>query len=302
MMNGVSVIVPTYYRNERLQDALDSVQRQDGVELSEVVVVDNSEDGRARSVCENHTLDVIYLPRVEDGNAQLARSKGFEETSGEYIQFLDDDDQLLPGKWERQVEIFEENNEVGVTYGGVKFESGREVLPSPEHTGDVLSGALTWSLFPAITSTILVRREYIEEFHPFAESHGADDVRLKIELALRTEFDYVEDVVMQRGEPEYQLGSSEAGISGRVDLLDDYNDIYEEHPREHQRALAKLKHRQVRYELDENIWSVSAISDELSAIKHEPSLTYDDLVRFASSFFGRPGLRSFFWLAKLKNR
>jgi glycosyltransferase involved in cell wall biosynthesis len=122
----VSVIIPTYYRNGRLTEAIESVLRQDYPTC--IIVVDDSGENHAESVTSKYP-EVEYIALDRNRGQNTALNKGLQEASGKYIQFLDDDDILLEGKLKRQIDVFKNDSETGVVYCGQKYVSGEELLP-----------------------------------------------------------------------------------------------------------------------------------------------------------------------------
>jgi glycosyltransferase involved in cell wall biosynthesis len=101
MVAFVSVVIPTYNRHGPLRRALASVVGQttpDGLAV-EIVVVDNSQDGNAAAVVqefEPSRLALRYVPEPEAGVAN-ARNAGVRAALGDWIAFLDDDEEAVPG-------------------------------------------------------------------------------------------------------------------------------------------------------------------------------------------------------------
>jgi glycosyltransferase involved in cell wall biosynthesis len=99
----VSVIIPTLNRPKLLLCAIDSVLRQTLSDIEIIVVVDRPDPETAAAVGSmNHPrLRVVVNPRALTAGA--ARNFGADHSSGEWIAFLDDDDEWLPKKLERQI-------------------------------------------------------------------------------------------------------------------------------------------------------------------------------------------------------
>ena len=110
----VSVVVPTRGRPNLLGRALDSVFGQTYKDIETVVVVDG-EDRDTRSILKayqrnNPGIVIVSIP-VSLGGSE-ARNIGIRKSTGKYIALLDDDDEWLPLKLERQIEfIIKENLE-----------------------------------------------------------------------------------------------------------------------------------------------------------------------------------------------
>lgn len=284
----VSVVITTYFRNESLARAIESVleQNYDPIEL---IVVDGSGEAHAQAVVGEYE-GIEYLPQAEDEGAQAARSVGAEEASGVYLNFLDDDDTLLPEKVSKQVEVLENNPGTGVVYCGKVAEDGREMLPNPRVQGEVLEYALKFQMTPSHPSTMLIRMEVLRDILPLGNRHGADDMGMKIELARRTEFDFVNEALVRLGGSEESLGGSFENIEGRNRLLEQYADLYNQHPR-------GVRHTAVAYTylleaellLNQKWWSLDAITKAFLANWYKPGVSVSFLGFLCSAFFGRPG-------------
>jgi glycosyltransferase involved in cell wall biosynthesis len=286
----VSVVVPTYYRNDRLREAVESVldQAHDRVEL---VVVDDSGERHAEPVAEGFADDLTYVAHSRNRGAHAARDTGLEHVSGRYVQFLDDDDRLRPRKIADQVDLLERFPDVGVAYCGLEMEDGTVYPPDPSVRGDVLRDALGFYDHPLTTSTMLVDRVVLDDVLPLArDSPGADDINLCIRLAQVTEFEFVDDLLVVGGLPPRSRGRSWGGVRGRREILRRYRDLYEEFdPVVRRRALAEVYRQEGRRRLEDCAWSARAILAFLRSLHHEPNRSPAHVGEFLASLFGRPG-------------
>ncbi len=112
----VSVIIPTYKREpEFVLRAIRSVSGQTYKNI-EIIVVDDSptEYSLRESVKENiinlEDDRIIYIQNPENIGGALSRNVGIERAQGEYITFLDDDDEYLSDKIETQLKFMLEND------------------------------------------------------------------------------------------------------------------------------------------------------------------------------------------------
>ncbi len=112
----VSVIIPTYKRTvEYVSRAVESVLRQTYKNI-EIVVIDDSTDaydGRINTqkyFSDLNSPSVVYIQNEKNLGGSLSRNRGIEQATGEYITFLDDDDEYLPKKIEKQLNFMLEND------------------------------------------------------------------------------------------------------------------------------------------------------------------------------------------------
>jgi glycosyltransferase involved in cell wall biosynthesis len=123
MINGplVSVVVPTYNRAAAVARAIDSILRQTYSRIEVVVVDDGSTDNTAEILksAQNTDKRVVCCSNTRGKGAAGARNTGVAMASGEYVAFLDDDDEYDPDKIARQLEIFMNDPHVDVVVSGV---------------------------------------------------------------------------------------------------------------------------------------------------------------------------------------
>lgn len=118
----VSVIIPTHNRPKLLERAVESVLDQTYNNLELLIVDDASnEPTDLESIFDFDSITAFeYIYLEENRGGAGARNVGLNLATGEYIAFLDDDDEWFPEKIERQVERFEVvADSVGLVYTAV---------------------------------------------------------------------------------------------------------------------------------------------------------------------------------------
>src|SRR5579859_1363436 len=101
---SVSVVIPTFERDNLIGDALESVFSQ-GIANIQVIVVDDGSTDNTRAVVERYGPGVEYVYQKKSGPAS-ARNNGVGRCRGEIITFLDSDDIWLSHKLKTELEIF----------------------------------------------------------------------------------------------------------------------------------------------------------------------------------------------------
>lgn len=190
----VSAIITTYNRPANLRRAIRSVVVQTYPNI-ELIIVDDHSDTPAETLL-NHSelseLTNISVTRHETNRgANAARNTGIAEASGEYIAFLDDDDQWKPEKLEKQIGVFREADEdVGVVYTGKytvrKDGTVGEEIP-PRISGDLTRALLCRNVVGSL-SVVMVSASHARAV-PFDERFPAwADLEWYVHLSRHTEF------------------------------------------------------------------------------------------------------------------
>ena len=118
-MPKVSVVIPTRNRAAFLQAAIQSVLNQTFQDF-EIIVVDDASADQTAQVIQSFTDPRINYIRHETNKGQgVTRNDGINQASGEYVALLDDDDEWLPEKLEKQVRLLDSSpSKVGLVYTG----------------------------------------------------------------------------------------------------------------------------------------------------------------------------------------
>ena len=111
----VSVIIPTYNRAMNCKKAVESVLGQTH-ENVEAIVVDDASMDDTPDVFRGMDKRVRYFRQKTNQGVSAARNRGLEEARGDYIAFLDSDDEWFPWKLEAQLSVLEAFPEAGMVW------------------------------------------------------------------------------------------------------------------------------------------------------------------------------------------
>ena len=162
----VSVIIPTYNRVDVLYYALNSVFNQTCQDFEVFVVDDASTDATQEFMASIKDPRVHYIRFESNRKAAAARNAGMEQARGDYIAFLDSDDEWWPTKLERQIALMDSlSDEWGCSYGGAYVNkigglTNHRVF-IPKKSGRLLKDLLMGELV-VWTPTFMFRRSCLE--------------------------------------------------------------------------------------------------------------------------------------------
>ncbi|MBN2430533.1 MAG: glycosyltransferase [Acidobacteria bacterium] len=182
----VSIIIPTYNAARFLPAALESIFRQDYPSY-EVIAVDDGSTDETAAVLQPFA-DRIILLRQPNAGVSAARNRGLAAARGEWVVFLDADDQFLPGKLTDQIAIFTRRQSLAMV------QSGWQLVDENDHYLRTiepwrLSRRLdleTWLLWkPVFPGAMMFRRRVVQQVGGFDENlRQAEDVDLVLRIAL----------------------------------------------------------------------------------------------------------------------
>jgi len=124
----VSIVVPIFNGEAFLETMVETVLHQSFEDFELILVDDGSTDGSADIVrrAAASSTRVIVVSQENRGLAG-ARNRGIEESRGEYIAFLDQDDRWLRSKLQRQVDFLDAHPKAAMVscYSALVDEEGR---------------------------------------------------------------------------------------------------------------------------------------------------------------------------------
>lgn len=237
----VTVIVTTYQREPSLVvRAVSSVCNQTYRNL-EIIVVDDSPEGYAERMNVHEAVKKIGDPRItylfneKNIGACASRNRAIENSSGEFIMYVDDDDELLEPCVEKRLEKFTDPK-VGLVYSDCftvdeeKNETKR--TNQAKHAGMVFDALIEENFIYAFPT---VRRECFEACGMFdIKMRAAQDYEMWLRIAEKYQVDYVDEplaiVHLHTGE---RISTNPAK---KVEGLERLNEIYAEYLAAHPAA------------------------------------------------------------------
>lgn len=199
----VSIVITTYKREPRMVErALLSAINQT-YKNSEIIVVDDSPidyslRSQVKELVESYRdksdIDIIYYPHSQNLGACAARNTGMKISKGDYIAYLDDDDEWLPNKIELQRAQFT-GKKIGLVYCNYyinnEYRKQKNTASKKCYTGYVYNKLLVEN-FVGSTSFPMIRKVALKEICGFDEKmKSAQDYDVWLRLSINWEFAYV---------------------------------------------------------------------------------------------------------------
>jgi glycosyltransferase involved in cell wall biosynthesis len=166
----ISVIIPTFNRKKILGRAIQSVINQSLKPFEVIIIDDGSNDGTKDWVKENFQ-DIRYIYQNNQG-VSSARNKGIKYAYGDWIAFLDSDDEWLPNKLYEQVKAIGSNPEIKFFHTNeIWIRNGVRVNQMKKHKkygGYIFEKCL--DICRVSPSSVLIQKEVFDNIGIFDES------------------------------------------------------------------------------------------------------------------------------------
>jgi len=225
----ISVIIPTWNRAHTLGKAIQSVLAQT-VPVWEILVCDDgSTDDSQKLVQGINDKRVFWLAGPHGGLPALPRNRGLSVAQGDWIAFLDSDDEWLPTKLEKQLEALQQTGARALCCNAYRVQSQNQENTelfffqaiSRLTTLDELLGTN-----PVICSSTLIHRSVLTVAGPFPESPGLkaiEDYALWLRVACLTPFYFIEEPLLSyHDNPEESVRQEDVDpLEQRLRILQD---------------------------------------------------------------------------------
>ncbi len=187
----ISVVIPTYNRPAFIERACNTVLNQTYKNV-EIIIVDDASEVSYESTLEKiANIDFKYVKHTRNGGGSAARNTGIANASGDFIAFLDDDDEWFPKKLERQLSSLNDNCKA--SHCG--YITKTKKITRIEQYHEITLKELSENNKLASTSGLLCDKEILAKAPFDASLHRAQDWDIYLRIAQLTNFSYVREAL-----------------------------------------------------------------------------------------------------------
>ena len=210
----ISVIVPTYNRAQQLPRALDSILCQ-SCSPKEIIVVDDGSTDETSALMTSEYPEIVFIQQQNTG-VSSARNVGIKRASGDWIAFLDSDDEWLPEKLEIQMKALYENPGEKICHTNeIWIRNGKRVNPKKKH--EKFGGWIFQKCLPLCCispSSVIIHKSIFKEIGLFDYSLSVcEDYDLWLRITARNPVLYIEEpFLIKYGGHEDQLSKKYWGM------------------------------------------------------------------------------------------
>lgn len=161
-----SVVIPLYNKEAHVCRCINSVLSQTFKDF-EVIVVDDGSSDNSYNLVKAHDDSRLRIIQQANAGVSAARNRGIEVAAGEWVTFLDADDEWFPPFLQKVYECAHAFPEAGVIYSVVDFIRDGKIMEAPPRNNesgphlvvDYFAFTLLWPGQKIVSSAIAVRRE-----------------------------------------------------------------------------------------------------------------------------------------------
>lgn len=225
-MDSVSVVIPTWNRAHTIGAAIGSVLKQTHA-VQEILVCDDGSTDSTREVVAAIGDDRIrFIDGPRAGRPAVPRNRGIHAAQGEWIAFLDSDDQWLPAKLHTQFGRMKQTGAAASSTNALRFVPGEgekgAYLPTVRPSFDL--AVLLQTNF-VICSSALVRKDVVQQAGGFPEGEelrAIEDYALWLRVATQTEFAYCDaPLTVYRDDPGNSIRSGTKEFEQKENVMKD---------------------------------------------------------------------------------
>ncbi len=256
----VTIITVTRNRAQLIGRCIESIQQQTYTNY-EHIIIDGASEDNTKEVVESYSKDerVIYIQLTENLSIPKTYWHAFNKSKGDYITFLDDDDEYVPTKIEKQVSLIETlPDSYGMVYCWMSYYDNvtRKLLKihKPMLRGFVAEEVVEKPVVSG-TPTFFIKREVYQDIGGLVDEDiigVVSDWELGARICQKWKVDYVSEslvnVYINHGKERmsdnsyYKNNLHKKLIKFHLHFLSEFEDIFKEHPQKKEPHLYYLVH------------------------------------------------------------
>lgn len=211
----ISVIIPTFNRAQTVCRAIDSVVNQTFAPIEVIVVDDGSTDNTKQVLSQRYGKTICLLINEHNQGVSAARNVAIHYSTGDWIAFLDSDDEWLPKKLARQIEQLQSCGSIFCHTNEIWIRDGVRVNAMKKHTkqgGNIFHRCVDMCVISP--SSAMIKKAALLEYGGFDESLPAcEDYDLWLRLTSNIEVSYIDEpLLIKFGGHEDQLSRKYWGM------------------------------------------------------------------------------------------
>jgi len=116
----ISIITPSFNQGQYIEDTIVSIIGQDYPNI-EYIVIDGGSSDNTIDILKKYNDRITYWISEKDAGQSNAINKGFKKATGEILNWINSDDQLMPGALRKIADYFQKHKDVVMIHGRIEY-------------------------------------------------------------------------------------------------------------------------------------------------------------------------------------
>lgn len=195
----VSVIIPTWNRAEKVVKAIKSALNQTLPVLEVLVCDDDSTDNTYQVVKSIKDKRLKWLPGQHTGLPAVVRNRAIKESRGEWIAFLDSDDEWFPEKLEKQLTLVKKTGSLAICCNACGIDNKGNKKKYLSYTKNLITFSDLISVNYVICSSVIIHHSLLPKCFGFPEISDlktGQDYAFWLRISTQTNFVYLNKILV----------------------------------------------------------------------------------------------------------
>ena len=201
--NKISVIIPTYNRENLIGKAITSALNQTYKNLEVLIIDDGSTDNTKEIIDKFSDKRVKYIKLKENLGSSNARNIGIKMATGKFISFQDSDDIFYPNKLEFQINnLINKKSVLDFCKIKVIFNSSLQyIIPQEYQENNIIQGNIFSELIKngnfISTQSILIKKNFITKYYFDINMPRLQDYELILRMIPKVKISYTRRILVE---------------------------------------------------------------------------------------------------------
>lgn len=214
-----------------LQESIQSVLQQSYADFELIIADDGSEDDTKERVLSIQDSRIRYYQLPHTGYTSRLKNFAIQQSSGDYLAFIDSDDMWKAGKLEKQLSLFAENPAIGFSItDATTFRGDTILIDHSYHLQNTIqySNIFKWlkqSRFIIYNPTLIIRKGCLDRTGYFDESMRSGDYHFNMRLAYHFDAGIIYEPLLLRRVHDDNM-SEQIPFENYTEYLDTFDYLY----------------------------------------------------------------------------
>ncbi|WP_310556095.1 glycosyltransferase family 2 protein [Flavobacterium sp.] len=195
----ISVIMPVFNASKYLKEAIESILNQNLNNFEFIILNDNSTDNSLEIIKEFQLIDqrIILIDKKENCGPSKIRNEGIELAKAEFIAFMDADDVAISTRFEKQIAVLKNNDNIGLCGSWFKLFGDNiedQIIKHYEYHDELKVNFLLECYIG--NPTVMLKKSLLKDLRFKNEFRVMGDYELWSRLIQSTEFYNIQEVLV----------------------------------------------------------------------------------------------------------